>query len=127
MTDTGRFECVGFEMGIGPVSRDAVDSLPDSDESRLSPSAVRWFQANLFHYQKLAESVLNSDVAVKHLGTDESPESLKYLAAQYEKLEGQRGAVEWLASYWGVHRTTIHRRLKKAGAAVPKRPKKPRR
>jgi transcriptional regulator of acetoin/glycerol metabolism len=50
-----------------------------------------------------------------------TPEALAYLASQYRELGGQRGAVNYLADFHGVSRTTIWRRLKRAGVEQPRR------
>jgi hypothetical protein len=113
-TEEGPWQNVGVELGIGPVRRDAIEQL-DGDRAQITPSAVRWIQENLFHYRARAESELNTERVVPRKGGGNSPEALAYLAAQYRELGGARGAVKYLAEVHGCSRTTMWRRLKRAG------------
>ena len=110
--DEGAWVNVGFEMGIGAVRRGQ-----DVDDSAIiSASNVRWIQENFFHYRAIAESRLNTDRVVPpgpHGGT--TPEALAYLATRYRDLEGNELRLKILEAEFRASRTTIWRRLKRAG------------
>lgn len=116
-TEDGTWLNVAFEMGIGAVRRDTFESgrLELDDQALLTPSATRWVQENFFHFRAIAESRLNTDRVVPRKGDGVTPEALAHLASEWRDLGGQRGAVNHLAAIHGVSRTTIWRRLKRAG------------
>jgi hypothetical protein len=123
-TEEGAWSNVSFEMGIGAVPRDAFGEsgrLEIDDQALITPSAVRWVQKNFFHFRAIAESRLNTDRVVRSKSDGVTPEALAYLASEWRDLGGQRGAVNHLAAIHGVSRTTIWRRLKRAGVERPGR------
>ncbi len=111
-TKTGEWENVGFEMGVGVVTRATLEEGVELEP--LKPSAARWFQANFFHYQSVAKTQLDTRVGIRRGGSANTPESRAALAAQYEQIKEQRGAIGHLQRSWNLDRSTIYRRLKQA-------------
>ena len=121
--EAGDWVNVGFEMGVGMLGRDVVGR--DEEELRITSSAALWTLENFLVYQATAELVLaplltrqDPRRSFPRPSGRPTPEALAYLARQYQQMGGQRGAVKLLAEIHGVSRTTIWRRLKRAGVAA---------
>jgi hypothetical protein len=115
-TDADQWVNVGFEMGAGMLGRDVVGR--DEDELRITTSAALWTLENFLVYQATAALSLDTRRSLPRPSGRPSKEELAYLARQYRDFGGQRGTVNLLAELHGVSRTTIWRRLKRAGVKV---------
>lgn len=116
---------VGFDMGIGPVSRaQVVANELEPGKVELTPDGVRWVMESFFRYRRLAVASLEADDAgaaatrkalLKRERRQMSDEFLARIAHEFESrsAQGQTAATEIAAAY-GVNRSTAWRWIQAA-------------
>jgi hypothetical protein len=124
---THRWGNVGFDMGIGPVSRSQIaDNELEPRQVELSPEGVRWVMESFFRYRRLARAALEADDAGAastrrallksgRQRREMSDDFLSRIAHEYEVRSAQgQPAANAIALEHGVNRSTAWRWIQAA-------------